>query len=268
MRRRRSAVALILIGLAGGGCATRSSVGDLERELSALRAQLTEVRVTQDLVSADLARTLAELRSLDARAADAQATLDASSAELARLRARLDATEAEVRQVRATMPLRTTSAPAPPSGGPPPAAVQFAPEDAVRRPQPGGAESAEDAYAAALNTFRAREHGQAVLDFLDFIARHPAHALAPHAQYWIGEAYFVQRDYRHAVVEFRRVLEMAPASPRAADALLRIGMCHATLGESARAVAAWQRVARDYPRSDAAGTAGGLLRARASTRRR
>lgn len=78
----------------------------------------------------------------------------------------------------------------------------------------------------------------------------------------------MQQDYRHAVAEFRRVLEMTPASPRAADALLRIGMCHATLGESARAVAAWQRVARDYPGSAAAGTARGLLRARAATRRR
>lgn len=261
-------MALVLLGLAGGGCATRSSVGDLERELTALSAQLTEVRVAQDLVSADLARALAELRSLDARAADTQATMAASAAELARLRARLDATEAELRQVRATTAPRTTPALAPPPGGPPPAAVPSVPGGAVRRPQPGGTESAEEAYAAALNTFRAREHGQAVLDFLDFIARHPAHALAPHAQYWIGEAYFVQRDYRHAVVEFRRVLEMAPASPRAADALLGIGMCHAALGESARAVAAWQRVARDYPRSDGAGTARGLLRARAATRRR
>ena len=95
-------MALVLLGLAGGGCATRSSVGDLERELTALSAQLTEVRVAQDLVSADLARALAELRSLDARAADTQATMAASAAELARLRARLDATEAELRQVRAT----------------------------------------------------------------------------------------------------------------------------------------------------------------------
>ena len=261
-------MALVVLGLAGGGCATRSSVGDLERELTASRAQLTEVRVAQDLVSADLARVLAEVRSLDARATDTQAIMAASSAELARLRARLDATEAEVRQMRATTAPRTTPALAPPSGGPPPAAVPSAPDDAVRGPQPGGTESAEEAYAAALSTFRAREHGQAVLDFLDFIARHPAHALAPHAQYWIGEAYFVQRDYRHAVVEFRRVLGMAPASPRAADALLRIGMCHATLGESAPAVAAWQRVARDYPRSDAAGAARGLLRARAATRPR
>jgi len=257
-----------MLGLAAGGCATGSSVADVQRELWALSAQLTEVRVAQDLVSADLARALAELRSLDARAADTQATMAASSAELARLRARLDATEAEVRQMRATTAPRTTPGLAPPPGGSPRAAVPSAPDDAARGPQLEGTESADEAYAAALNTFRAREHGQAVLDFLDFIARHPAHALAPHAQYWIGEAYFVQRDYRHAVVEFRRVLEMAPASPRAADALLRIGMCHATLGESAPAVAAWQRVARDYPRSHAAGTAHGLLRARAATRRR
>ena len=57
-----------------------------------------------------------------------------------------------------------------------------------------GDEPAEQAYAAALNAFRAREHGQAVLDFLDFIAKYPDHALAPSAQYWIGEAYYPRSD--------------------------------------------------------------------------
>jgi tol-pal system protein YbgF len=129
-----------------------------------------------------------------------------------------------------------------------------------------GEEPAEQAYAAALNTFRAREHGQAVLDFLDFIAKYPKHALAPNAQYWIGEAYFVQRDYRQAVLEFQRVIEMAPRTPKAADALLRLGMCHANLREASPAAEAWQRLVRDYPRSDAAGKARSFLRAGVSPR--
>ena len=52
------------------------------------------------------------------------------------------------------------------------------------------------AYAGALTTFRAREHGQAVLDFLDFIAKYRRHALAGNAQYRIGEALHVHPGQR------------------------------------------------------------------------
>jgi tol-pal system protein YbgF len=132
-----------------------------------------------------------------------------------------------------------------------------------RAPRPSAAsERPEVVYAAALNTFRAHEHGQAVLDFMDFVARHPTHTRAPNAQYWIGEAYYAERDYRHAVVEFQRVVAMAPKTAKAADAWLRIGMCHANLREPALAAAAWQRVLREHPRSEAAPKARAFLQRR------
>jgi tol-pal system protein YbgF len=226
------------------------------------------MRLAQDLVAADLARLLAEMRSLDARAAESQQMLRESSLELARLRAGLQASEDELRRAKAAPAVPPPAAIPPAAAMPlpvtPPAALP-APADEARSRDVMADEPADQAYAAALNTFRAREHGQAVLDLLDFIASYPTHSLAPHAQYWIGEAYYVQQDYRHALVEFQRVLEMAP-TPRAADTLLRIGLCHAHLREPAPAAAAWQRVVRDYPRSDAAAKARTLLRARASAR--
>jgi tol-pal system protein YbgF len=262
---------VLALALAGSGCATRASVTEVQREVSTVRAALTEVRVAQDLITADLARIVAELRSLEARGAESQATQRESSAELARLRARLQDAENEVQQIRApraaTPPVvaagpPTTAAPAAPAA--PPAALP-APSE-LERAGDVADEPAETAFAAALNTFRAREHGQAVLDFSDFIAKYPTHALAPQAQYWIGEAYYVQRDYRHALVELQRVLEMTPRAPAMADALVRIGLCHAQLREPARAAAAWQRVVRDFPRSAAAGRARALLRPGAAAR--
>ena len=64
---------------------------------------------------------------------------------------------------------------------------------------------AEHVYNLALATFRMGEHGQAVLDFLDFMAKYPKHPLVANAQYWIGEAYYVQRAIRWA----RRALPVA-----------------------------------------------------------
>jgi len=131
------------------------------------------------------------------------------------------------------------------------------------RPAPR-AGNPEQEYAAALTTFRAREHGQAVLDLLDFIAKYPKHALAGNAQYWIGEAYWAQRDYRQALVEFEKVFEHGPS--KTPDALVKIGLCHVRLRDVTRAQKAWQRVIREYPRSEAATMAQSLLKTQAAVR--
>ena len=261
----------MLAAVLGGGCATRASVHEIRADVDKVRGEVTEVRVAQDLVSADLARALAELRSLDARAAETQQTVRDAASEVVRLRTRLQSTEDELRQSRLGAPARPATPPAAPAvvTPAPPARAPLITTPQVALPTPTETEisrapkddPAEQAFAAARNTFRAREHGQAVLDFLDFIARHPKHPLAPSAQYWIGEAYYVQRDYPQALIEFNHVLQMAPTAPAAADALLRIGLCHANLREPAPAAAAWQRIVSEYPRSEAAGKARSFLRA-------
>ena len=285
-------VALVVAGVAG--CATRASVQEIQADVGKVKAELTEVRLSQDLVSADLARVLAELRSLDARAGETGQTLRDTASEIVRLRTRLDAAEDELRQSRPVQASRSGNAvaplapvvpapvipapitPAPAARAPvvmvPPAPMTRAP--LVPPPPAPRSEHARDAhdetpdqaFAAALKTFRRREHGQAVLEFMDFVARFPKHGLTPRAQYWIGEAYYVQRDYPQALLEFKRVLEMDPGALAASDALLRIGMCHANLRQPGPAAAAWQRIVREYPRTEAAGKARSFLAAAAAAR--
>ena len=84
------------------------------------------------------------------------------------------------------------------------------------------------------------------------------------AQYWIGEAYYVQHDYRQAQTEFQKVLTTAPGSAKAGDALLKIGYCQLNLHDTARARATWQRVVHEFPKSEAAGKARTLLAAQGS----
>jgi len=138
------------------------------------------------------------------------------------------------------------------------------PQVAPPAPAASRAANPEQEYNAALATFRSREHGQAVLDFIDFIAKYPKHTLAGNAQYWIGEAYWAQRDYRQALVEFDKVSEYGPG--KAPDALVKIGLCHARLRNASRAEQAWHRVIREYPKSEAAALAQSLLRANAASR--
>jgi tol-pal system protein YbgF len=160
-----------------------------------------------------------------------------------------------------------------PSAAPPPAAsvekpralAPPAPTVAPSKPAPKAGGNPEQEYAAALATYRAREHGQAVLDFIDFIAKYPKHPLAGNAQYWIGEAYWAQRDYRQALVEFEKVFEHGPT--KAPDALLKIGLCYLRLGDVPRAQQAWQRVVNEYPKSDSASMARSLIATHATARR-
>ena len=248
------AVVAMVAVLVVTGCASRGSVRRVQDGVEGLRADLIDLRRAQETTATALTRTRDEVRALDDRALTLQTAIRESSEEIARLRLRLQATETELRQVRA---LATPSAPTP--------APVITPER-IPRGVPL-ADAAEQVYTAALTTFRSREYGQAVLDFLDFIAKFPRHPLAANAQYWIGEAYYVQRDYRQAMTEFRKVVEVYPASPKAADALVKVGLCYRNLRDPARAQQTWQRVVATYPSTEAAAIAKTLMRGRSTLRR-
>ena len=286
----------VVLALLATGCASRSSVQRVRADVANMRFEVNDLRQAQQTTAADLARVMADSRPMAARTLEAAALVEETAAEVARLRARVEALESEARdaKAKATAPPPPAVAPvAPPPPGPasPPASPPAAPS--VRASGPGPATTPEPvrsarslpraerprnsavraagpehAYAAALATFRAREHGQAVLDFLDFIAKHPGHRLVANAQYWIGEAYYAQRDFRQALTEFSKVPHTAPGSAKAGDALLKIGLCQRRLREEAHARLTWQRVVREFPRSEAAAKARGFLGSPAGTAQR
>jgi len=143
-------------------------------------------------------------------------------------------------------PVDEVEAPAPPA--PKPAAT------------PAGRDvTAEKLYATAMSSFRAEEHGQAVLEFTELIEKFPKHSLAASAQYWIGEAYYRQRDFNQAVTEFQRVPDLYPQSPPVAEALLKLGMCYRALHDLPRARETWEQVVKSHPRTEAATQARSLL---------
>ncbi|MBI1845399.1 MAG: tol-pal system protein YbgF [Candidatus Rokubacteria bacterium] len=244
---------LVALTLLTTGCATRAGVRAMRADLDAVRKDLAAVREGHELNTKETARNIADLRAMETRAREITDALTGMSRDMARLSARLDDAENGVRATRAALEQQRVAAPPPPAP---------APERPVREAlRPNGADAA---YGSALAFFRAREYGQAVLDFTDFIARFPRHPLASSAQFWIGEAYYVQRDYRQAIAELQKTAEVQTA-PKAADALLKIGMSYAALRDTASAQQAWRRLVRDYPDTEAAVRARALLRGRAST---
>jgi tol-pal system protein YbgF len=287
------AVAVLLV--LASGCGTSSgSVRQLQAELGILRAELAALRQANDQHTRDAAALRSAVRGLDADVGRLRSSLAETGDTVRLLAARLGAIEDGAKPARAdgatTRPATVTqmtvtqtatpapqpSQPAPASAAAPasaPATAALAPAEraardgAPREPTPRSAE-AETAYQTALAAFRAREYGQAVLEFLDFLGKYPKHSLAPNAQYWIGEAYYIQRDWRQSLIEFQKVLDYNAPNGRAGEALLKIGLCHASLREAARARAAWQRIVQEHPDSEAASKAKNLLAASRAPARR
>ena len=113
--------------------------------------------------------------------------------------------------------------PGPGRGGrrrrPPPAAGGAA------APAPSGARAATNeqrAYDVALDQFKAGNYAAAIAGFGAFVKTFPKSALAPSAQYWIGNAQYAQRDFRGAIATQRQLIAAYPDSLKVPDAMLNI----------------------------------------------
>lgn len=244
----------VLVALVLSGCASRGTTQRLDSDLAGLRIDVAGLQEGQVRTTRDSAKAAAELQSLEVQLKELEAGVRRMTEALAQLRTRLDATDTAIRDARAeiaTLPARLV-----------PPVPLLVPEPEKERAATVG--NAEEAYAKALASFNAREHGQAVLDFLDFVARYPKHPLAPQAQYWIGEAYFLQHDWRQALVELEKVVERG-GTPKVPDALLKVGLCYTNLRDPDRARQAWQRLRNEYPSTDAAARARALLSTRGAS---
>ena len=66
--------------------------------------------------------------------------------------------------------------------------------------------------------------------------------MADNAQYWLGEAYYVNKSFPEALVAFQRVVDNYPQSRKLPDALLKIGYCNYELKDYSAARAALSQV--------------------------
>jgi tol-pal system protein YbgF len=271
MTRPLGLLAVLLV--VASGCATRASVRRVQADLGALRGELSGLRQAHDEHAHETTRSIEQLRALDGRLRGLGTAVGDTGDAVRRLAERVTALEGGVKDVRAQQTARV-AAPPPPDPPRESPAREAPPREAPSREAPPRespllrSNGADAAYQAALATFRTREYGQAVLELLDFLAKFPRHPLAGSAQYWIGEAYYIQRDWRQALVEFEKVLTHNARDGKVADALLKIGLCYNNLREPVRAQQAWQRVLTEHADSDAAQKARGLLRAASGPSRR
>ncbi|MGQ0582571.1 MAG: tol-pal system protein YbgF [Reyranella sp.] len=127
--------------------------------------------------------------------------------------------------------------PAPSTAAAPPAAAA------------GAAGAADQVYNDAFKKLQDGDYAGAEKGFKTFVQRHPQHALAGNAQYWLGETFYARRDYQNAMTAFAEGYKAYKASPKGPDNLLKLGVTLATLNRKTDACAIFARFAQDYPRA-------------------
>jgi tol-pal system protein YbgF len=124
------------------------------------------------------------------------------------------------------------------SAGAAPAAAAGSAATATDAPADSSSGEDKGAYQAAFNLLKDGQYDRAIAAFQKFLATYPDSSLADNAQYWLGEAYYVNRSFPEAQAAFQHMVDKYPQSRKLADALLKIGYCRYELKqwESARAV--------------------------------
>jgi tol-pal system protein YbgF len=242
-----------LVLLAAAGCGTGEKTRR-EAEMAALVKQVEELKKGQDQIGKDVGKLAGEMKALDAQAAFLVGETKTAATDREQLKAASQQQDGAVRALRSA--LDETNQKVATLSVPPPAPV-VAPKPSA--PTPGREVTAEKLYATAMTSFRADEHGQAVLEFTELIDKFPKHNLAASSQYWIGEAYYRQRDFNQAVTEFQKVSDLYPQSAPVAESLLKLGMCYRALHDLPRARETWEQVVKSHPRTEAAAQARTLL---------
>jgi tol-pal system protein YbgF len=102
-------------------------------------------------------------------------------------------------------------------------------------------------YQAAFNLLKDGQYDKAIDAFQKFLLDFPASTLADNAQYWLGEAYYVNRAYPNAESAFQRVVEKYPQSRKLPDALLKIGYCRYELKQWDSAKTVLTQLVSQYP---------------------
>lgn len=117
-------------------------------------------------------------------------------------------------------------------------------------PTPPTAEE-QRAYEAGLNLVKTSNYKSAVETFGQFLRTYPNSALAPSAQYWVGNSYFALRDFKSAITAQQRVIEYWPQDQKAPDAMLNISSAQTEMKDVRAARATLEDLCKRYAASEA-----------------
>lgn len=246
-------------------------VVELMTQIEALNADLNRLRGQIEVLNNSLENAQRRQRDmyldLDTRLRRIEGGGDTAQKSATDLDARIRKLEQQLSDVdvRAKQSEPAAAAPAEPAAVAAPSTAAAVPQPSppaapsVARPNaPAAATAAVDAgspkraYDSALALYRAGDYQGAIAAFDTFVKRNPRDALAPNAQYWIGDAWFNLRDFRAASSAQQSLITTYPDSPKVPDAMLNLSSSQIALGDSAAAKKTLEELVNRFPQTDAA----------------
>ena len=107
-------------------------------------------------------------------------------------------------------------------------------------------------YQNAFNLLKQSRYERSIIAFRDFLASYPDSEYADNAQFWLGEAFYVNRFFEQALVEYNVLLQNYPDSRKLAQAQLKAGFCQLELGQIEPAKQQLEDLVQHYPGTTAA----------------
>ncbi|MHB1869305.1 MAG: tol-pal system protein YbgF [Steroidobacteraceae bacterium] len=117
---------------------------------------------------------------------------------------------------------------------------------------PGVTPTQQSVYTQAFDALKAGSYSVAIHGFEGFLKTYPDSPLAPNAEYWLGEAHYVNQNFNAAEKCFRRVLKQWPDSGKASAAMFDLGNTLIAQGKVSAGRATLRKVIHDYPGTDVA----------------
>ncbi|MDR2820991.1 MAG: tol-pal system protein YbgF [Desulfovibrio sp.] len=115
-------------------------------------------------------------------------------------------------------------------------------------------------FDAGVNSFNARNYGEAQRSFSDFLKNYKSHAQASKAQYYLAECDFQRNQFPDAALKYDVVIKNYPKSASAPGAYLKQGICFSKLNQGAAAKARMQELIKKFPNSPEAARARTFLK--------
>jgi tol-pal system protein YbgF len=122
-------------------------------------------------------------------------------------------------------------------------------------------------YERAFELLKAARYNEAIDAFNRFLAAYPAGEYTANAQYWLGEAYYVQRRYQEAIPAYEKLIADHPHNPKVPHGLLKIGYSYQELGQVDTARTRLEELVQRFPGTTAARLAEERLQQIKTTRR-
>jgi len=116
-------------------------------------------------------------------------------------------------------------------------------------------------YHRVMEEYKHGDYEAALAGFQFFLELHPKTALAPSAQYWIGECQYRLGRYHDALKSFSKVGAQDALSQKRPASMFKIGQTYAMLGDYYRARLALEDVIDQFPGGPEAQLAGKAIAA-------